>query len=262
MLIAGVVLLVIAVAALFWARSERAGARKATATETLACGDISSLSTGVADEVGGGSFTQRCEVVGAAQPGPSGALKAPESGADAVWARTTVTHKYGVMEEQTTDGRTTRTRKEREEQVSSVDTDTPFAVKDDSGTVLVHPSGADIDEPEQVADRFERADVADSIGDSVLSALFRSGNDSGTIGFEHEEWIIRPGTRLYVQGEVADRTGGLVFSEPKDDGPFLISTRSEEEIVSGKLRNAKIATAVGVVAALAGVALLIAGALA
>ena len=262
MLIAGGVLLVIAIAAFFWARSERSGARKATATETMACGDISSLSSGVADEVGGGAFTQRCEVVGAARPGPAGALKAPDSKADAVWARTTVKHKYWVMEQQTTDGRTTRVRREREEEVSSIDTDTPFAIEDDSGTVLVHPSGADIDQPEQVADRFERATVGESISDGILSSIFRSGDDSGTIGFKHEEWIIRPGTRLYVQGEVADRTGGLVFSEPADDGPFLISTRSEEEIVSGKLRNAKIATAIGAVAAVAGVALLIAGALA
>ena len=48
MLIAGGVLLVIAIAASFWARGERSSARKATASETMACGDISSLSTGVA----------------------------------------------------------------------------------------------------------------------------------------------------------------------------------------------------------------------
>ena len=261
MLIAGIVLLVIAAVAYFWARSERSGARKATATETMACGDIASLSKGVADEVGGGSFTQRCEVVGAARPGPAGALKGPESGADAIWARTKVTHKYWVMEQSTTDGKTTRVRREREEEVSSVETEAPFAVEDDSGTVLVHPEGADVDRPEQVVDRFDHANVSESVTDSILSSLFRSGDDSGTIGFKHEEWILRPGTRLYIHGEISDRTGPLVFAKP-DKGDFLISTRSEQEIVSGKVRNAKIATAVAVVAAVAGVALVIAGALA
>jgi hypothetical protein len=262
MLIAAAVLLVIAIAAVFFARSERGDARKATATETMACGDVASLSTGVASEVGGGSFSQRCEVVGAAKAGPSGLLKGQESGLDAVWTRTTVTHKYWVMEERTTDGRTTRTRSEREEEVSDVQSTTPFAVDDGSGSVLVHPDGAEIDGPEEVLDRFDRTTVGESIADGVLSSIFRSGHDTGTIGFQHQEWIIRAGTQLYVQGEVADRTGALVFEKPRDKGSFLISTRSEEEIVSGKLRNAKIAMAAAVVAGIAAVVLGIAGAVA
>jgi hypothetical protein len=243
-LIAGIVLLVVAVGAVLYARHERGKARKATATETMSCGDIAALSDGVASEVGAGDFTQRCEAVGAAKAGPHGLVDAPESGLDAVWVRTKIVHKYWEMVETRNDGRTTRTRQEREETVSENTSTTPFALSDDSGTVLIHPEGADIDRPEQVVDRFEQRSGAERAGDGFLAALLRSGQDS------------------YVQGEVADRTGALVFEQPRDKGAFLISTRSEEEIVQGAERNAKIATAGAAVAGVLGLVLLVAGALA
>lgn len=261
MLVAGAVLLLVAVGAFFFARHERGKARTATATETLSCGDVATLSKGVADEVGGGNFTQRCEAVGKAKAGPDGLVDAPESKADAVWVRTKVVHKYWVMEETRQDGRTTRTRREREETVSENTSIAPFALADDTGSVLIHPDGADIDRPEQVVDRFDpRSSVNEDGG--FFATLLRAGNDTGTLGFQHQEWIIRPDAELYVQGEVADRTGGLVFAKPQDKGAFLVSTRSEEEIVSGAERNAKLALGGAVAAAVIGVVLLIAGAVA
>jgi hypothetical protein len=262
MLIAGIVLLLVAVAACFFARSERGDARKATATETMACGDVAGLSKGVADELGGGVFRQRCEVVGKAQPGPAGLLEGPESGVGAVWTRTQVTHKYWVMEETKVDGRITRNRSEREETVSAHESASPFAVADASGAVAIAPEGAEIDAPEQVLDRFDAAGAGAALADDLISSFLRSGNDSGTLGFAYEEWVIRPGARLYVQGEVADRTGELAFGKPEDGGPFLVSTRSEEEIVSHALRNAKIATGVAAVSGVLGLVLVVAGAVA
>lgn len=262
MLIAGIVLLVAAIGALLYARHERGKARTATATETLSCGDVATLSKGVADEVGGGNFTQRCEAVGAAQAGPQGLVDAPESKVDAVWVRTKVIHKYWEMVETTRDGKQHRDRKEREETVSENESVAPFGLSDDTGSVLIHPDGADIDRPEKVVDRFEQKSQVQQDGGGFLATLLRSSNDSGTLGFQHQEWVIRPGARLYVQGEVADRTGALVFAAPRDKGGFLISTRSEEEIVAGAERNAKIAAGAAALAAVVGVVLLIAGALA
>lgn len=263
MLIAGVVLLVLAVGAFVIARVQRAAARRATATETLGCGDLASLSADVAAEVGAGSFRQRCEVVGAAEPGPDGVLLAPESGLEAVWTRTKLVHEFWEMQEREVDGHRRRERREREEVVSDLSSQTPFVVDDGSGTVLVHPKRAKIDEPEEVLDRFEPAPAQGSSEglSGVLSALLRSGADSGTLGFRHQEWIIRPGTRLYVQGEVQDGDGSLRFDAPQDKGSFLISTRSEEEIVSDALDTAYLATIVGAVLAVVGVGLTVAGAL-
>lgn len=262
MLIAGVVLILIAAGAAFFAHQERGKARTATLTETLSCGDVATLSKGVADEVGGGNFTQRCEAVGAAQPGPQGLVDAPESKVDAVWVRTKVIHKYWEMVETKRDGRTHRDRQEREETVSENTSIAPFGLADDTGTVLVHPDGAEIDRPEQVVDRFEQRTEVEQGGGGLLNTLLRATKDSGTLGFQHQEWIIRPGTRLYVQGEVADRTGELVFAKPRDKGTFFVSTRSEDEIVGEAERNAKLAGIGAIVAVVAGVVLLIAGAVA
>lgn len=260
MLIAGVVLILIAAGALWFARSERAEARKVTATETLSCGDLASLSQGVAGEVGSGSFRQRCEVVGSAEPGEAGLLRAPDSGAEVVWFRTVVTHRYWEMEERREGERTRRVRVEKTEQVSDLQSDTPFVVRDDSGTVLVSPAGADIDEPERVVDRFEQHAASDtSVADAVLGAVLRVGSETGTIGFQHEEWAIRPGTRLYVHGEASDVTGSVSFAKPGDGHDFIVSTRSEADVVADTQRNAKIAVAVAVVAALAGLGLIGAG---
>lgn len=262
MIIAGVVLIAIAAGALAYARHARRSARRLTATETLACGDIATLAQTVAGEVGGGSFSQRCEVVGAAEPGPGGPLQAPESGAEVVWHRTKVSHRYWRMESVTRDGKTVRERREHTDVVSEVTSSAPFAVRDASGTVLVAPEGADIDDPEHVVDRFDRGGAdggPGGVADALVGALL-SGGDSGTIGFQHEEWVLRPGARLYVHGEVSDATGGLTFARPGDGGSFVVSTRSEEQMVKGKETAARLATLGGAAAAVIGLVLIAAGA--
>lgn len=261
MIIAGVILIVIAVAAAFVQRHQGGKAHAAKATETLSCADINTLSGGVSAEVGGGGFHQRCEVVGQAAPGQGGVIKAPHSGADAVWHHSTVTHRYWEMEERVVDGQRQRNRVERDETVSDITSAQPFAVSDGTGSVVVSPDGANVDKPERVADRFEPQVTQEQLPSGlagVLGSFLRAGDQSGTIGFEYEEWIIRPGARLYVHGEVSDATGRVAFAKPSE-GRYIISTRSEEQIVGAAERNATIATGVGGVLGVAGVVLVILG---
>lgn len=257
MLIAGGLLILVAVGALVYAHFARRAARRLTATETLTCGDVDALAKGVAGEVGAGSFSQRCEVVGTAEPGPAGVIKAPESGADAVWHRTTVTRHFRERQRVQRDGKTVDEWVSRSETVSDLTSEAPFAVRDDSGTVLVAPAGADVDAPERVVDRSERQADASSAAGAVLDALLDT-DDRRDQRLEHEEWIIRPGARLYVHGEVSDHSGQLTFAE--GEGRFLISTRSEQDIVRGKETGARWAMIGGLAAAVLGVALLVAGA--
>jgi hypothetical protein len=260
MLIAGAILLVVAVVALLVARPQRAKARAARLTETLSCADLAQLAQAVDDTVGAGNFRQRCEVVGDAAAGPEGQLTAPHSGAQAVWHRSTVIHRYWEMETRRVDNRTERRRVERESTVSDITSTTPFTVVDGTGSVAVFPEGAKIDEPERVVDRFEPhtgSQGSRGLADALVSVL-RAGADSGTLGFRHQEWIIRPGTRLFVHGEVSDANGRLAFTKP-EKGRFIVSTRSEEELVGEAERIARWSTIGAAVAAVAGVALLIAG---
>jgi hypothetical protein len=264
MWIAGIVLLLVAAGAAWYARSRRAHAREATTTETLTAAELNELAKGVAGEVGGGSFHQRCEVVGAAAAGPAGAQKAPHSGTEAVWYRAEVVHRYWVEERRTVNNQTRWERSEREETVSDITSQQPFLVKDPQGaaSVLVAPEGADIDRPEQTVDRFEQGRAQKGNGSSgVLDAVVNAFLDterSGTLGFNYREWVIRPNARLYIHGEAADDTGVLRFAKP-DKGRYVISTRSEEQIVGEATKHAKWATIGAAVAAVVGVVLVVAG---
>jgi hypothetical protein len=261
MLAGGIILIVLALIALFIGRSQSARANAAKGTETLSCADINALSSGVSSEVGAGGFRQRCEVVGQAAPGEGGTIKAPHSGAEAVWHRSIVRHQYWEMQEQVVDGRRERNRVERSEVVSNITSAQPFMVDDGTGSVAVAPDGADVDEPERVLDRFDPHVESQPLPSGLMGlvgSVLRSGAGSGTLGFEYEEWVIRPGARLYVHGEVSDASGRLRFAKPSD-GRYLISTRSEEQIVGAAERGAKIAQAITGVLLVAGIALVIAG---
>jgi hypothetical protein len=264
MIIAGIILILIAVAAVFVQRHQGGKARAAKRTETLSCADIDTLSRGVSAEGSGGLFRQRCEVVGQAAPGEGGLIKAPHSCTDAVWHHSTVTHRYWEMEERVVDGQRQRNRVERDETVSDITSAAPFLVSDGSGLVAVSPDGANVDKPERVVDRFEPQVTQEQLPSGlagVLSSFLRAGSQSGTLGFRYQEWIIRPGARLYVHGEVSDASGRVAFAKPSE-GRYIISTRSEEEIVGAAERNATIATWVVGVGLLAGIALVVAGLLA
>jgi hypothetical protein len=257
MLIAGAILLVIAVGIVLLARSQRSKADAARATETLTCGDLTQLASGVGTEIGAGSFSRRCEVVGQAERGDGAALTAPHSGIEVVWHHSTITHRYWELEERRdSEGRTSRERVEREETVSDITSSAPFVVADGSGRVAVSPEGAEVDSPERIVDRFEPQTEAPR--ESFLGGLLRGGDDSGTLGFHYREWILRPGARLYVHGAVSDATGRLAFAK---DGRYVVSTRSEEELVGSAESTARWATIAAAVAALAGLALVLAGAL-
>jgi len=259
MLIAGIILIAIAVAAAFVQRHQGGKAHAARATETLSCADIDTLSRGVSAEGSGGLFHQRCEVVGQAAAGEGGVIKAPHSGTDAVWHHSTVVHRYWEMEERVVDGQRQRNRVERDETVSDITSAAPFVVSDGTGSVAVSPDGANVDRPEGVVDRFEPQVTQEQLPSGlagVLGSFLRAGSQSGTLGFRYQEWVIRPGARLYVHGEVSDATGRVAFAKPSE-GRYIISTRSEEQIVGSAERNAKIATVAAGVMTVAGVVFVI-----
>ncbi len=65
-----------------------------TAVETSTCGDLRQLADSVASEIGGGNFSQVCELAGAARPRTGQPLTAPFSERPAVWFHTKVSEEY------------------------------------------------------------------------------------------------------------------------------------------------------------------------
>jgi hypothetical protein len=263
-LVGGIVLLLVAVAAFFVARSHRSRRRAFAGTERSGCGDLARLAQSVSQEAGAGSFSETCEIGGTAKAGPGGELTAPMSGQPCVWYRATVTHRHW-RNVQTGSGENRRTeRREESDVVSDETSQAPLLVDDGTGQVLVDPRGADIDHPETSFDRFE-PNTGGGPGGTEIEAFgisIRTGSDGGSLGFHRREQIIRPGRALYVLGEASDAGGALQLAKPREKGRFVISSRSEEELTASAGRVASIASTVAGVAGVAGIALVVIGLLA
>jgi len=132
-----------------------------------------------------------------------------------------------------------------------------FSLRDSAGQVLLNPDGVSIDDPVKSHDvRTDRDSLAGrDMVDTVLSVLDNRSDEE----IEVEEWIIPVDEALYVRGNPVQTEGGLVMNEP-EDGLFLISIRSEEELAGSAKLWATVATVAGALAALGGIALIVAGA--
>jgi hypothetical protein len=235
--IAGIVLLLIAVAAYFVVRDRRRRLGALAATATLPCNAL------VAD--------QTCEVAGIAQPGPDGALAGPSSRKPCVWHRQTVTQHWQESERDS-DGDPRRVHKSNvlwDESSSDL-----FTVRDSTGEVLVNPEEVTVDHPVKSHDL--RADRNSLDPMDTLLSLMGSRSDEE---IEVKEWIIPIDEALYVRGTPVQTDYGLIMNDPRD-GHFLISARSKQELAKSAKLWATVATVLGFTAAVAGVALIIVGA--
>lgn len=215
--------------------------------ETHTVGDLTAMRDAATQAAGPGTFRYKCEVVGATQPHPNGTLQAQMSGTECVWHRHVVTHKYWVMER---DSKGRRRRRNRSEVVAQHAPEMHFGVRDDTGVVAIDPNDSKPDAPEKVLERFEKGRKRQGrqlqIGGFKLDLGSGHGN---TIGYKYEEWVLRPGSHLYVLGEVVDQGGALVMTKP-DDGPYIVSTRNEQQLLSSETKKQRW---FGIAAAAAGV---------
>jgi E3 Ubiquitin ligase len=86
------------------------------------------------------------------------------------------------------------------------------------------------------------------------------GDRDETIGFQYTEWALRPGTPLYVLGEVHDRAGALVIGPPSDRKQhFVVSTRSEEQLTASARSRQRWLSRIGAGAGVVGLVLVVLG---
>ena len=236
-----VALLAAVVAGIAWwtgrSATRRRGRLLATETSTVATlTEVAAAATGAA---GAGSYREVVELSGEAHPGPGGRLTSPETGTPCVWHRHTVTRRYTKVTKDADGKRTTSTA---EETVTSQTSSTPFVLRDGTGEVLVEASGG-VDGARKSLSEFREG---------------RRGGGRDTIGFEHEEWVLEPGTRLFVAGEVSDDGGVLTLRKPVK-GDLVVTTRSEEQLLDSAAGSARTAGIVAKVAGAAAVVLAVVG---
>lgn len=205
-----------------------------------------------------GGFRTIAEVVGNAHPRPEGPLVAEVTKSECVWYRYRIDRQYEHVEYR--DGK--RHRSKRTEKVVEHTSSEGYALIDEQGrTIGVDPIGTNPDGVEQSVNRYEphhgRGGRSEMFG-IRLPAPLGGGRDS-TLGYEYKEWLIRPGRRLYILGEVHDKIGPLVIGRPEQGGHFLISTRTEDELRSDRVQRHKLLAVGVIVAVIAGFGVLIGG---
>lgn len=240
----GLLLLAGGAAALYGAVRTQRRVHAMLAAETLSVPELEQL-RGISDELGArGGFRKVCEVVGAAHPSPAGLLRAELTGIECVWHARRVQRRYRHHSRDEHGRIRVSTRTETVAEQSSAQ---GFALIRDGHTIGVDLGGRRPDGAEQVADRFE---PGGSRGDGWANAL--GGARDETLGYQHTEWVLRPGTPLYVLGEVHDATGPLVIAPPADGSPFVLSTRPERQLIAADRSRQKLLAWGGAALAVAG----------
>jgi len=145
--------------------------------------------------------------------------------------------------------------------------DAAFSIEDSTGSARVIPSGAELHLIDRV-DRFEppgsveHAQNGISWGNFSMSLNSYSGNDRRTLGYQFKESALPVDHYLYVLGEVVDTEDGLVIQKPSDKNegkPFIVSARTEAELVESAESSAKSQKIAGVLVIAAGIAVMIYG---
>lgn len=207
------------------------------ATKTATTQELADLTAAVAKDLGPGSFRQEAELKGTITcPNP---LRAELSNQPCVWYSYTVSREYEeTILASDSEGRQVQQIRRGSEVVASNTRSCLFELQDSTGKIWVDPEGAEIQSLKSHSS-FQPGDLSSGmrIGNFILNAaLGLSAGGRQTLGFRSEEHILPVDKAAFVLGEASDGDGQLKIRKPEKKGAlFLISTKSEEEIVKGAM---------------------------
>ncbi len=250
-------LVAVSVILFFMGRSQGNKALDIQSAETSTAAGLATEASDVAKEIGPGSFTKVAELKGTVDCGSP--LKSEMSGTECVWYRSTVTREYEESyTERDSDGKTRTGTRRGSENVSTNERRTPFMVRDETGVVEVEPEGAPV-EGVKVLSKFEPGDRGStlSIGGFRVS-LGAIGGGRRTIGYRLEELALPVGVLVYVLGEARDDGGRLRVAKPAaKGGRFIITVKSEEQLVKSAKTGSRVMTVISAVCVVAAVVLFV-----
>ena len=233
------ILLIIAGALIFFMRKNLDKIYHMKATETSTVKQLEEMAQSVRADMGEGPshWNQQVELKGKVvceHP-----LKGQFTEAPAVVVKTKIVREYEEYKEsRDSEGKITRRWVKRSDTLHDDTRDTSFVIDDGSGCIHVSPSGAEYT-LESVVNRFEPPGAMDrggniSIGGFSLSLGSMSfGSSRRLLGYRIKESILPVGSDIYALGEVRDGTDGLTLNDPSNkEEPFLLSVKSEEELLN------------------------------
>ena len=266
MLILSVVLIALGCVLLVLSNRSRTKANAMAGTETSRIGELLELVKAVRSDLGAGEssgYSEYCELKG--EIVCNAAVTGEFSGQQLAMVETRVTRVYETRREERDDQGHVRTTWSKGSDTLSQNTQTAeFFIDDGSGKVRVRPPAKGVELLELV-DRFEPPTAVEtrsgqlSLGNGAFELsipTFRSGSSRRLLGYKFTEKGLPIGRRAYALGHITDTEEGLVMHDnDAPEKPFILSLRSEEELVASSERNAKWLRFGGYVAALLGVAL-------
>ncbi len=259
LVIAGVALVVVA-AVLWWLRGrQRAKARRLRGRSPTALADLRRICDEVRLTAGAGQYAEQIEATGAITC--AGPLRAELTGTPCVWYRFSVEREYETRE-------TRRDRNGREEThtvrhtatLASDERHTAFQLRDGAETITIHPEGADVHLRETLDQRLGEGVTPPAAG-HLAAMVARGAARPGerVLGYRWKEEVLPLDAALYIAAEAADLGSEVVLRRPKE-GEFILSLKSEAEVLKGIEsaatwlgRGAGVALVAGLAAAVVGV---------
>ena len=237
MLIGGAVVAVVGLILWMLKGKKEGTSAKLELTDTSTIAEVNENFESISGSMGSGSFTHFVELKGAAHSdSPITSELANEA---VVYYKSMVEHKYERLEnKKDSDGKVTKQWVKHTDVVSENEQWAQgWGVKDSTGFITVDPAKAKLD-TEQLMSKFEKGENQQSGLNIKLGgvSIGLGGGNSGhkTIGYNYKEIGIKMNADLYVLGDANDRDGALRVSKPQDKKqPFIVSTKSEDELVSG-----------------------------
>ncbi len=272
MLWVGLILVVAAVVLFVLSKKSESKAFEMKATETSRVGDLQGLMAEIAADMpggGGSGYSDFVELKGTIvcdQP-----VTGEMSNQPVALYETRVERQIETRREVRDSQGNVRTEWSKStETVSSNRRDATFYLDDGTGRLRVRPEGADL-QLETIVDRFEQPSAVEQGASLAIGGMrlavgsgfgMSMGSDRRTIGYRFIERVLPIGRPLYALGEVADTDDGLVLRKPADkDKPFLLSLKSEEELVRSAESSAKWLRIGAVALGVGGIALAVIGAI-
>jgi hypothetical protein len=206
-------------------------------TDTSSVAEVNEVFQSISGSMGSGSFTHFCELKGVAHA--DSPLTAELSNEPVVYYKSIVEHKYERLEnKKDSQGNISKQWVKHTDVVSDNERWADgWGIKDDTGFIKIDPAKAKL-HTQELMEKFEKGEPQQSglnikLG-GVSIGLGGGNNGHKTIGYNYREIGIKMNTNLYVLGDANDRDGELRVSDPKEKGqPFIVSTKSEDELVSG-----------------------------
>lgn len=222
-------LIALLIGAIFAYKTRRTNERinRLERTEVVSISDLRAMQKAAAAAAGPGHFRYVCEVEGLARAHKNGLITSQLKELECVWHRHKITRKY---EEISRDSKGNRRKVTKHETVSQHRSGTAFFVEDGTGKVVIRPAGSEVVGAAKPLNKFVQHQGGNRGGVRIGPISIGSGGD-GTIGFKHEEWVLREGRKLFVHGEACDVNGYLEIGRPDDSGEYIISGKSEAELL-------------------------------